>query len=111
MDRTKRHLLVDIVCLAVLAVIGGAEGWEDIEAFGRDKHTWLKKYLRLPNGIPSHDTINRVFRMLKPSAFEAAFQSWIETLHEQIGTNLIAIDGKTLRRSHDRKTMKAALIW
>jgi len=109
MDRTKLHWLEDIICLAVLAVIGGAEGWEDIEAFGHDKLTWLKKYLRLPNGIPSHDTISRVFRILKPAEFEAAFLAWISSLHEQIGTQLIAIDGKTLRRSHDRKTMKSAL--
>ena len=78
MDRTKRHLLVDIVCLAVLAVIGGAEGWEDIEAFGRDKHTWLKKYLRLPNGIPSHDTFGRVFALLAPDQFQACFLSWVQ---------------------------------
>lgn len=109
MERTKQHGLVDIICLSVLAVIAGAEGWEDIEAFGRDKHTWLKKYLRLPNGIPSHDTISRVFRLLKPAEFEAAFLAWIKSLHEELGTRLIAVDGKTLRGSHDRQTMKSAL--
>jgi len=109
MDRTKRHRLVDIICLAILAVIAGAEGWEDIEDFGRDKETWLKKYLPLSNGIPSHDTISRVFRVLKPAEFEAAFGEWIASLHDQVGTQLIAIDGKTLCRSHDRKTMKSAL--
>jgi predicted transposase YbfD/YdcC len=109
MDRTKRHLLEDIICLAVLAVIAGAEGWEDIEEFGRDKHVWLKKHLRLPHGIPSHDTISRVFRLLKPAEFEAAFHGWIESLHEELGTRLVAIDGKTLRRSYDRRTMKSAL--
>lgn len=108
-DHTRHHLLVDIVCLAVLAVIAGAEGWEDIEAFGKDKHTWLKRYLRLPNGIPSHDTIARVFRQLKPQAFQEAFMTWIEGLHERLGLKLIAIDGKTLRRSHDRRTLKSAL--
>ena len=109
MNRTKRHRLVDIICLAVLAVIAGAEGWEDIEDFGRAKETWLKKYLRLPNGIPSHDTISRLFRVLKPAEFEATFVDWIASLHKQVGTQLIAIDGKTLCRSHDRKTMKSAL--
>lgn len=108
-NRTKRHQLVDIICLSVLAVIAGAEGWEDIEDFGHAKETWLKKHLRLSNGIPSHDTISRVFRVLKPAEFEAAFVAWIAALHQQVGTQLIAIDGKTLCRSHDRKTMKSAL--
>lgn len=108
-DRTKRHLLVDILCLSVMAVIAGAEGWEDIEAFGREKSHWVKQYLRLPNGIPSHDTIARVFRVLKPHAFQAAFIKWVDSLHEHLGLKRIAIDGKTLRRSHDRKTMKSAL--
>jgi predicted transposase YbfD/YdcC len=108
-ERTKQHELVDILCLAVLAVIAGAEGWGDIEAFGRDKQVWLKQYLRLTNGIPSHDTISRVFRMIKPVEFEAAFLAWIDALHDQIGTRQIAIDGKTLRRSYDRGQMKSAL--
>ena len=108
-DHTKRHLLLDIVCLSVLAVIAGAEGWEDIEEFGQDKQDWLKKYLKLPNGIPSHDTISRVFRALKPEAFQEAFRNWITSLHEQLGLKLVAVDGKTLRRSHDRRTMKSAL--
>ena len=108
-ERTKRHLLVDIICLSVCAVIAGAEGWEDIEEFGLTHESWLRKLLRLPNGIPSHDTISRVFRRLKPKAFEEGFLEWVSSLHEQLGFKLIAIDGKTLRRSHDRKTMKSAL--
>jgi predicted transposase YbfD/YdcC len=108
-ERTKQHLLIDILCLAVIAVIGGAEGWEDIEEFGKQKHDWLKKYLRLPNGIPSHDTISRVFRRIKPEAFQQGFARWIESLNQQAGWKQVAIDGKTLRRSHDRKTMKSAL--
>ncbi len=108
-ERTKQHLLVDILCLAVIAVIGGADGWEDIEEFGKQKHEWLKRYLRLPAGIPSHDTISRVFRRIKPQAFQQGFARWIESLHNQIGWKQVAIDGKTLRRSHDRKTMKSAL--
>ena len=108
-DHTKQHLLLDIICLAVLAVIAGAEGWEDIEQFGKDKRDWLKKYLKLPNGVPSHDTISRVFRALKPEAFQDAFRNWITSLHEQAGFTLVAVDGKTLRRSHDRRTMKSAL--
>jgi predicted transposase YbfD/YdcC len=108
-ERTKRHELSDILTLSVLAVIAGAEGWEDIEEFGHSKHEWLKEYLALPNGIPSHDTISRVFRALNPQEFNAALLQWMETLHEQLGFRHVAIDGKTLRRSHDRGSMKAAL--
>ena len=101
-ERTKRHPLSDILTLAVLAVIAGAEGWEDIEEFGQSKHEWLKRYLALPNGIPSHDTISRVFRALNPQEFNTALLQWMETLYEQLGFQHVAIDGKTLRRSHDR---------
>jgi len=108
-ERTKRHLLSDILTLAVLAVIAGAEGWEDIEEFGKQKQQWLRQFLPLANGIPSHDTISRVFRMLKPAEFDAALRDWMESLHETLGLKLIAIDGKTVRRSHDRGSLKAAL--
>jgi predicted transposase YbfD/YdcC len=108
-ERTKRHLLSDVLTLAVLAVIAGAEGWEDIEDFGDSKYDWLKQYLPLENGIPSHDTISRVFRSLKPNEFNTALLQWMETLHEQLGFQHIAIDGKTLRRSHDRSSVRAAL--
>ena len=108
-ERTKGHLLGDILTLAVLAVIAGAEGWEDIEDFGRQKHVWLKQYLELPNGIPSHDTIARVFRALRPGEFQGALAEWFDSLPEHLGLRCIPIDGKTLRRSHDRKTMKSAL--
>lgn len=108
-NRGNNHPLLDILCLAVLAVIAGAEGWEDIEDFGKQKQAWLKKYLRLPHGIPSHDTISRVFRRLKPEAFQDCFTRWVRSLHESLGFEQVAIDGKTLRRSHDRKSMKSAL--
>jgi predicted transposase YbfD/YdcC len=108
------HDLADILSLAVLAVIAGAEGWEDIEEFGKQKQAWLKRFLLLPNGVPSHDTISRVFRQIKPQAFQEGFTRWIESLHEELGLKLVAIDGKTLRRSFDRtgrnrQTMKSAL--
>ena len=108
-ERGKHHRLIDILCLAVLAVIAGAEGWEDIEEFGKQKRDWLRKFLRLPNGIPSHDTISRVFRQLKPAEFQQGFARWIESLPLPLGPRHVAIDGKTLRRSHDRRTMKSAL--
>jgi len=108
-DRTKKHRLIDILCLAVIAVIGGAEGWEEIEEFGKQKEEWLKRFLHLSNGIPSHDTISRLFRRLKPEAFQDCFARWIESLQDRADDKHVAIDGKTLRRSHDRKTMKSAL--
>ena len=98
-DRTKKHLLLDIIALAICAVIGGAEGWEEIEDFGKDKHEWLKKFLRLPNGIPSHDTISRVFRRIQPEAFQECFLSWVQTLYQELGLKHVAIDGKVVRRS------------
>ncbi len=107
-EQARLHELVDILSLSVLAVIAGAEGWEDIEEFGKQKHVWLKKFLRLRHGIPSHDTISRVFRWIKPEAFQEGFTNWITSLHEDLGLKLVAIDGKTLRRSHDRTTMKSA---
>jgi len=108
-ERTRVHRLSDILALAVLAVIAGAEGWEDIEEFGRQKQAWLKRFLRLPHGIPSHDTISRLFHALKPVAFQEALLQWLESLHEHLGLKLVAIDGKTVRRSHDRRRMKSSL--
>ena len=70
-ERTRKDSLVDIICLSICAVIAGAEGWEDIEEFGRQKEAWLRQHLRLEHGIPSHDTISRVFRALKPQAARA----------------------------------------
>ena len=102
-ERWVFHKLTDVLSLAVLAVIAGAEGWEDIEEFGKQKRDWLKKFLRLPNGIPSHDTISRVFRQINPRSFQEGFTRWIESLHEQLGLKLVAVDGKTLRRSGDKK--------
>lgn len=108
-DRTKKHLLTDIISLAICAVIAGADGWEEIEDFGHDKIDWLKKFLRLPNGIPSHDTISRLFRRIHPKAFQDCFLKWTQALQEQLGLKHVAIDGKALRRSHDRNTAKNAL--
>ena len=109
-DRTKAHELVDILVLSVLAVLCGADGWEDIELFGKIRLQWLRKFIKLRNGVPSHDTISRVFRVIKPSAFHDAFLAWVNGLGlTNEGLNVIAIDGKSLRRSHDKKHAKNML--
>ena len=108
-NHTKLHLLTDIIVISICAIIAGAEGWEDIEAFGKDKHDWLKKFLKLPNGIPSHDTISRVFRRLKPGQFNECFMNWTKSLQLEVGLKHVAVDGKTLRRSFDRATAKSTL--
>jgi predicted transposase YbfD/YdcC len=107
-DRTKRHQLLDIIIIAILGVLCGAEGWVEIESFGKTKEAWLRSFLDLPNGIPSHDTFGRVFARIDPKQFEACFLNWVRSLHEKI-TGVIAIDGKTLRRSHDAANGKKAL--
>lgn len=107
-DRTKLHKLIDIIIIAICAVICGAEGWEEIEEFGKEKQEWLENILELPNGIPSHDTISRVFSKINPQEFEKCFLAWVRGLTESI-SGVVAIDGKTLRRSHDGANGKKAL--
>lgn len=109
LDRTRLHDLMDIVVIAICAVICGADGWQDIAKYGLAKQEWLSTFLALPNGIPSHDTFRRVFCLLDPSAFHECFQRWIDALSEGLGLKRIAIDGKTMRRSFDRASGKAAL--
>ena len=101
-DRTKRHQLMDIVTIGICAVICGADSWVEVEQFGRAKEEWLKTFLKLPNGIPSHDTFGRVFARLDAKKFEECFQRWVQETVEPLEGQVIAIDGKTLRRSHDR---------
>jgi predicted transposase YbfD/YdcC len=108
-DRSRLHELLDIVAIAICAVIAGAESWDDIEDFGKAKHAWLKTFLALPNGIPSHDTIRRLFERLDPEEFQRGFLRWVEALHEATGRQVIPIDGKSLRRSFDRAEGKSAL--
>jgi predicted transposase YbfD/YdcC len=108
-DRTRLHDLIDIVAIAICAVVAGAESWDDIEDFGHAKHAWLKTFLALPNGIPSHDTVRRLFERLDPGQFQRCFLGWIEALHEATGRQVVAIDGKSLRRSFDRAKGKSAL--
>jgi predicted transposase YbfD/YdcC len=93
------HLLQDIIVIALCAVIAGAQDWQEIETFGRKRHDWLKRFLKLPNGIPAHDTFERVFDRLNPQAFQACFQSWVQAVQQALNIKHVAIDGKTLRGS------------
>ena len=97
------HRLLDILVIAVCAVLGQAESFEDIALYGRCKHEWLKHFLALPNGIPSHDTFRRVFMMIDPEAFERSFLGWVRAVFRLEEPRQIAIDGKAVRRSFDRK--------
>ncbi len=108
-ERGRRHNLCDMIAIALCAVICGAESWEDVAEYGRQKEPWLKTFLRLPNRIPSHDTFNRLFRLLKPKPFQACFQRWMQGLVEATEGRIVAIDGKTLRHSFDRAADKSAL--
>lgn len=108
-DRTKRHQLLDILVIAISAVICGADNWEEVELFGEAKEAWFKTFLDLPNGIPSHDTFWRVFAKLDPEQFQTSFISWISAVSEVTQGQVIAIDGKTLRRSHDQPLGRGAI--
>src|SRR3954451_9929255 len=108
-DRSRLHELLDIIAIAICAVVAGAESWDDIEDFGKVKHDWLKTFLDLPNGIPSHDTFRRLFGRLDPDEFQRGFLRWVEALHEATERQVVAIDGRTLRRSFDRAKGKSAL--
>jgi predicted transposase YbfD/YdcC len=103
------HLLLDILAIALLAVLCGAEDWPDLEEFGRRRADWLRGFLTLPNGIPSHDTFRRVFGLLERQQFAAGLFQWTQALHEASGGKLIALDGKTARRSGRQKSGLGAL--
>lgn len=104
----RRHRLDEVVVIAILAVICSAEGWTDIAEFGRAKEKWLRTFLELPHGIPSHDTFGDIFAALDPAAFEACFRRWTEAIAGEI-QGVVAVDGKTLRRSFDRASGRAAI--
>ena len=108
-DRQKRHKLEDILAIAVCAIICGADDWVSVEEFGNAKKKWFKTFLDLPNGIPSHDTFGRVFSLIEPSHFQQCFINWVESVTGILEGQVVAIDGKTLRRSHDKKTEKSAI--
>lgn len=96
-DKCKKHLLLDIIAISVCGVICGCEAWEEIEEYGKVKYDWLKTFLPLPNGIPSHDTFNRVFSNLCPANFERCFGEWVASLSTLLEGEVVAIDGKTIR--------------
>jgi hypothetical protein len=98
-ERTKRHKLIDIVTIAICAVICGADSWVLMETYGKKKKKWLKQFLELPNGIPSHDTFARVFARIDPQQLQNSFLSWIKSINKITQGEVIAIDGKTLRHS------------
>ncbi len=95
------HRLVEVLVIAVCAVIACAESWDDIALYGRSKLVWLRTFLKLANGIPSHDTFRRVFMLIDPDAFEAGFAAWVGSLVDRFEREVVAIDGKTIRRSFD----------
>ncbi len=115
-NRNKKHLLSDIIILSILAVICGSESWDSIEEFGKNKINFLKTFLKLPNGIPSHDTINRVFSAIRPELFERVFAEWTGSLKdENIKKEIISIDGKCIRGSkdsfHERSPIHMVSAW
>src|ERR671929_1214687 len=105
------HRLLDILVIAVCAVLGEVETFEDIALYGRCKRAWLGGFLALPNGIPSHDTFRRVFTLIDPDAFERCFLGWVRAVcrPQEDGPRQVAIDGKTVRRSFDRKHGRSPL--
>lgn len=103
------HTLLDIIAITILAVLCGAEDWPDVELFGRSRQDWLKTFLGLPGGIPSHDTFGRVMGAMDRQQFSAALFQWTQALHEATGGKIISIDGKALRRSFAKKSGKAML--
>src|SRR5205809_574406 len=109
-ERTRVHRLGELVTIALCAVLCGADDWVAVETFGRAKEAWLRTFLTLPGGIPSHDTFGRVFARLDPVEFQACFLAWVRSVSgPEVAEGVVAIDGKTARRSHDRGQGKAAL--
>ncbi len=108
-DRQKRHKLIDILTIAVLASICGANTWTDMEDFGIGRKDWLENFLELPNGIPSHDTFGRVFGLIDSNQFRSVFSSWVDAIRTVTPGDIVSIDGKCLRGSKDKANGKAAI--
>ena len=108
-DRNKEHKLINVLVIAICALLCGANDWVAVETFGRAKREWFARFLDLPHGIPSHDTFGRVFAVLSPQALQACFLSWIRAVAHVTEGQVVAIDGKPLRHSYDRRSAKAAI--
>jgi predicted transposase YbfD/YdcC len=104
------HQLIEIIAIALCAVIAGADTWTEVADFGREKQDWFEQFLELEHGIPSHDTFGRVFAQLDPQQFQSSFLNWVQAVFEVTGGQVVPIDGKKLRRSHDRSNDRQA-IW
>jgi len=104
------HKLVDIIAVAILAILCGADGWVAIETYGKAKEEWLSTFLELPNGIPSHDTFGRIFSQLEPEVLESNFQAWVKVIAGKLGLKVVAIDGKSLKGSYDRENSLKSLV-
>jgi len=105
----KRHLLLDIIIIAICAAICDANEWTDVQLFGEAKEEWFRSFLELPHGIPSHDTFGRVFAQIDAEQFQECFREWIGAVEERTQGQIIALDGKQLRRSHDKTIGKKAI--
>ena len=103
-DQGKRHQLLDIIAMTVCAVVGGAEGWSDVELFVKCKYEWFQGFLDLPNGVPCSDTFARVFTRIHPERFQDCFMDWVSSISRLTHGQVMAVDGKTLRRTHDRNS-------
>ena len=101
-DHTKRHELIDILLLGVCCLLCGGRSFVDMEEFGQSKFDWLRTFLALPHGVPSHDTFRRVFGLIDPQQFADCFRRWTQSLRQAVGAEVVALDGKTVRRSFDR---------
>jgi len=104
-----KHNLIDIIVITICAAICGADDWVSVEEYGKVKHDWLKTFLEIPNGIPSHDTFGNIFSVLSSTEFEECFLSWIQSVCIVTSGQVIAIDGKRMRRSHDKSSNKSAI--
>jgi predicted transposase YbfD/YdcC len=102
-NRTREHKLIDILVIGVCCLICGGEGFTDMETFGKAQYQWLSGFLQLPNGIPSHDTFNRVFSAIKPEAFMDCFMQWTQSIRSALGGEIVALDGKAQRRACNKE--------
>lgn len=109
LDRSKLYPLTDIILLSLIGVLAGADNWVAIEEFGKANEEWLREFLQLPNGIPSHDTLGRVFRLIDSGELASRLGRWLDALHERIDGEQICIDGKSIRRAFDAASGKSPL--